>query len=389
MAGKQTEFWLPPEFLTGDDMLMDPYYFESSAAKSVSRSNLLFPSEFSRDLCPSPVDSGENESDEEDLLTGLTRRFCRTFIEEADKSARSLHHLEKGFVLSRSPQSTLAHVGSCTGRSSGSSNGSPNGPSLVSSPPTTPLGAENDAWDLFFQDVGHVNRLKMTAGDGSTAKNRCLPDLPPAKLVNNTVSGVRISPFHQARGSQMMPHQSSEMWGQKVSPGWLGARQLYQTRVGSGFAENGCRGRTVLGGSAQSAALHSLQLLQQNRHGGPGTRGVFPGGSGGGGMKRECSGTGVFIPRRYGGNTTKPPSDSRKTTGRSGSAALHSTKAVSGVNRSLNSFEGFNGLAQPQMNPLDLLIARRNGALLAQRMRNMTPDVSISPELRLPPEWTY
>lgn len=94
MAGKQTEFWLPPEFLTGDDMLMDPYYFESSAAKSVPRANLVLPSEFSRDLCSSPVDSGENESDEEDFLAGLTRRFCQTFIEEADKSARSLHHLE-------------------------------------------------------------------------------------------------------------------------------------------------------------------------------------------------------------------------------------------------------------------------------------------------------
>nr|GLL20899.1 uncharacterized protein LOC109186611 isoform X2 [Ipomoea trifida] len=388
MAGKQTEYWLPPEFLTGDDVLMDPYYFESSAAKSVPRANLVFPSVFSRDLCSSPVDSGENESDEEDFLAGLTRRFCQTFIEEADKSARSLHHLEKGFVLSRSPQSTLAQVGSWTGRSSGSSNGSPNGPSLVSSPPTTPLGAENDAWDLLFQDVGNIDRLKMTAGNGSTtAKNRSLPDLPPANLINNSVSGVHISPFHQARGNQMIPHQSSEMWGQKVSPGWLGARQLYQTRVWSGFAENGGRGRTVLGGSGQSAALHSLQLLQQNHHGGPATRAVFPGGSSGGGMKRECSGTGVFIPRRYGCNTTKPPSDSRKTTGRS--AALNLTKAVSGVNRSFESFEGFNGLAQPQMNPLDLLIARRNATLLAQRMRNLTPDVSISPELRLPPEWTY
>lgn len=96
---------------------------------------------------------------------------------------------QEGFLLSRSPQSTLA--GSWTGRSTiGSSNGSPNGPSLVSSPPTTPLGGENDAWDLIFQDVGHVDRLKMTAGDGSRAKNGLLPSLCPAK---NTISGVHIS----------------------------------------------------------------------------------------------------------------------------------------------------------------------------------------------------
>lgn len=107
----------------------------------------------------------------------------------------------------------------------------------------------------------------------------------------------------------MIPHQSSEMWGRKVNPGWLGARQLYQTRVGSGFAENGGRERSL----SHSAALHSLQFQQQNQYGGSGARAAFPGGSGGGGgLKRECAGTGVFIPRRYG---SKPPADSRKKTG--------------------------------------------------------------------------
>lgn len=94
MAGKQTEFWLPPEFLTGENILVDPYYSGNGVPKAVHRSNLFSPSEFSGDLCSSPVDSAENDSDEEDFLAGLTRRFCRTFIEEADKSARSLHRLQ-------------------------------------------------------------------------------------------------------------------------------------------------------------------------------------------------------------------------------------------------------------------------------------------------------
>lgn len=69
-------------------------------------------------------------------------------------------------MLSGSPQSTLVQVGSWSGRSTISSNGSPNGPSQVSSPPTTPLGVNNDPWDLIYQAAGQVARLKINGGDG-------------------------------------------------------------------------------------------------------------------------------------------------------------------------------------------------------------------------------
>lgn len=89
--------------------------------------------------------------------------------------------LQKARVLSGSPQSTLIQVGSWSGQSTMSSNGSPNGPSQVSSPPTTPLGVNNDAWDLIYQAAGQVARLKMNGGvDGPTRNPGLLG--PPKRL---------------------------------------------------------------------------------------------------------------------------------------------------------------------------------------------------------------
>lgn len=78
------EFWLPPQFLTDDDLLMD---FKTN---SVREENKLFgygfnPFGSSSDLS-SPVESvvgsTENESDEDDYITGLTRKMARSTLEE-------------------------------------------------------------------------------------------------------------------------------------------------------------------------------------------------------------------------------------------------------------------------------------------------------------------
>ncbi|KAK6135858.1 hypothetical protein DH2020_030405 [Rehmannia glutinosa] len=126
-------FWLPAEFLTDDDFLMDKDNFEKSN-KTGSESEFFFPTVFPHD-----------------------------FETDGDKT----HEL---WVMSTSPQSTLAHLGSWTGRSAGgSSNGSPNG---VPSPPTTPLGAEYDAvGDLIYRAAGQVARLKLNRGDGLKQQN--------------------------------------------------------------------------------------------------------------------------------------------------------------------------------------------------------------------------
>lgn len=66
--------------------------------------------------------------------------------------------VQRSWAVAGSPESTLSGIGSW----SVSSNGSPNGSSLVSSPPTTPFGGQNDTWDLISAAAGQVARLKMS-----------------------------------------------------------------------------------------------------------------------------------------------------------------------------------------------------------------------------------
>lgn len=107
-------FWLPPQFLTDDDILMDLSMSNNSTIKKSSTNKegfdleadatkSLFPFEFpygfgafghsSSDLS-SPVESvvgsTETESDEEDYIAGLTRQIAHSTLEDdafvADKT---------------------------------------------------------------------------------------------------------------------------------------------------------------------------------------------------------------------------------------------------------------------------------------------------------------
>ena len=71
------------------------------------------------------------------------------------------------------------------------------------------------------------------------------------------------------------------------------------------------RARNIVGGARPLGLPQSSwpplqgQSQQQPKHNsGSGMRAVFLGGSGS--VKRECAGTGVFLPRRYGNNTPEP-----------------------------------------------------------------------------------
>ncbi|CAH9097614.1 unnamed protein product [Cuscuta europaea] len=386
MADKRTEFRLRPEFLTEDDILMDPYFFENPVDRTVPRPNPVFSSEYShgRSFCSldSSLSSFDNESDEDEFLSRLTSLLRRASIEEANKSVHARNPLES-WVLSGSPQSTLAQVGNWTGRSTGSSNSSPNGPSQVSSPTAIPASVENDPWDLLFREAAQLNRVKSTAGESYFSNNRSFPD-------HSHISGAHVNPFHQIRGFGMMQPQCPQMWAQKVNDGFLGGRQLPQNRgvrfgFGSGPVVENRKCATAV--PAQTAAWHSLPPQQQTQFGGSGTGTAFASRSVVG-FKRECAGTGVFIPRRYDANTNaKLPADPRKI----------AAKVDNGVKKSL--VEGYNGISRPQLrsssssipiSDYDLLIARKNAEIVAKRMRSLsTPEVAISPELRLPPEWTY
>ncbi|CAH9091184.1 unnamed protein product [Cuscuta epithymum] len=386
MAEKQIQFRLRPELLTDDDVLINPYFFEKPVDRTVPRPNPVLSSEYSHGRSFSSLESSlssfDNESDEDDFLSRLTSLLRRASIEEANKSVHARNPLES-WVISGSPQSTLPPVGNWTGRSTGSSNSSPNGPSQVSSPTAIPPSVENDPWDLLFREAAQLSRVKSTAGESYFSNNRSFPD-------QSLISGAHVNPFHQIRGFGMMQPQCPQMWGQKVIDGFLGGRQLPQNRavrVGFGCGPVVENGKCATAVPAQTAAWHSLPPQQQTQFGGSGTGAAFAGGSLVG-LKRECAGTGVFIPRRYDANTNaKLTADPRKI----------AAKVDNGVKKSL--VEGYNGISRPQLrsssssipiSDYDLLIARKNAEIVAKRMRSLsTPEVAISPELRLPPEWTY
>lgn len=98
----------------------------------------------------------------------------------------------------------------------------------------------------------------------------------------------------------------SSVWGREAKEVWPSQQQIYRQNRGStvgvggdSFGENGASGRVMR--LSQSACPPPLKVEHQQQqhcpnppqqHGGSGIRGV-------GGVKRECAGTGVFLPRRY------------------------------------------------------------------------------------------
>lgn len=111
---------------------------------------------------------------------------------------------------------------------------------------------------------------------------------------------------------EMLKQQCSSIWGRQMP-----VKQ-------QGFQSNGGYERQL--GFSESA-WPPVQIQRQNHlnqppqhRGGSGMRAVFLGGSG---VKRECAGTGVFLPRGYGINN---PSECRRKSGNVYPSGLHFDK---------------------------------------------------------------
>ncbi|PON87615.1 TIP41-like protein [Trema orientale] len=422
MASKSlddAEFWLPSQFLTDDDVLMGKENFHKNGAMATHGS---FPTEFpyefdsfgSNSALSSPVESvvssTETESsDEEDFFAGLTRRFAQSNLRETQKLTVPCFGQEKPeWVLAGSPQSTLSGIGSWSGRSTISSNGSPNGPSQVVSPPTTPFGANNDTWDLIYAAAGQVARLKISneeaklanRGRGLLGPPRIPSPLPPVRNPNNGLYSDQslsqnLAQFQALKPDMAVKPQCASAWGRQMKVGWSSQAQVQaqahqqnhpyyhqqiQNRARNTGYEHGRCGRAL---NLPQSAWPPLQVQSQNQQ--PlhnrSSMGAVP--LAGSGVKRECAGTGVFLPRRY-----NNPTESRKKSACPN--VLLPAKVVQALN--LN-FEDTNGYSQPRFGcnlgpDHEALMARRN-AILEQQRRSLRPDVALNHEVRLPQEWTY
>ncbi|KAM3340725.1 putative protein isoform X1 [Capsicum galapagoense] len=381
------EFWLPPQFLTDDDLLMDfkkTHHYVSEAKND-------FQSEFAYGFNPfgphsdlsSPVESvvgsAENESDEDDFVT-RKMGFC------------TLQDNTKGLRLSGSPQSTLC------GCKQGSSRGSPNCLSQASSPP--PMNRPDVSLDLLYAAAGEVARIRMMEESAGLyhSKGGGIWSAPPRKTSPVPVGPKNPKPNlgHFSTNQAQLSYQQLQVaqfqrlkQQQMIKQGQGGYRQfsLNQShqQMLENRARNGVKGALNLPNSAWPTLQQSTQQQHQQPHHGSGMRAVFLGNPGG--PKRECAGTGVFLPRRVGTQT-----ESRK---KPGCPVILPDRVVQALNLNL---EAMDAAARPQSqvqtrchsgDNLDGGLKYRNNAVAAaagqQRRNQRTHPV----ELQLPQEWTY
>ncbi|MED6122715.1 hypothetical protein PIB30_042431 [Stylosanthes scabra] len=375
------EFGFPSEF---------PYEFDSFGLEPLSSPPV-----------ESVAGSTETESsDEEDFFAGLTRRLSQATVHEtrnqqlrfvpitnSDKAERE----KTTRVLAGSPQSILSGIGSWSGRSAGSGDGSPEG---GCSRVPSPFSAANDAWEVISAAAGQVARLKMHAGNGNSAAS-----VPKLNFQTRGVLGG-------------LPHSTASFGNPNLPQIYSHAPQgPYQTVMQEHLFKQQCNkpnswsSQQLHGGVKcvrvlpQSSAWHNLHQVKHHQnhqqhnitHAGSGSRPVLQPGSGVGGIKRGCSGTGVFLPRQYGA----PPPESRKKP--SCAPVVVPAKVMHGLNMN-NDDLSVNSTTSTQQHRFsrafadyDALLARRN-ALVIQQQRlaaALRREETATYEATLPQEWTY
>lgn len=335
------ELWLPSDFLSEELPPKERVMHRSSEPQ--------IPSEFPYEWCSfglppdssynSPVESvggsTETESDEEDdYMAGLANQIAHAMLDDDENSDRNQSSqwaseqkmfandgASKSNTMARSPQSTLSAAGSW-------STGSSKGPSQVSSPPTTPLTENTDAWDLLYAAAGEVVRLEMDGANpistsqmhaqgfqGHVKRPNFSASQSPAFLNKDfqgkscSFSGLsskdRVNSFQMLQRSwsdktreedtKLLAHQYRQpkqnhvtAWGRQAKPMQV---QHLQTRPGN---------KSAMGNRSIRSEYSSPPWPPVKQAGGTGMRAVFLGTNGSG---RESGGTGVFLPRRAGCNS--------------------------------------------------------------------------------------
>ncbi|XP_023545028.1 uncharacterized protein LOC111804453 [Cucurbita pepo subsp. pepo] len=390
------EFWLPPKFLHDDDLFLEGKY-EGSDVKNGRAGVGLYPFEFPLGLgafgvtsdLSSPVESlvgsSETESDEEEYIAGLTHQMARSTLEDGFGLDNS-----HGWGFSGSPQSTLCSVGSGCGCKQGSSRGSPNGHFQASHPQLT--------LDLLHAAAGEVSKMRMNEESyGFTNTSR--PLAPPRKPVSVSVPLKNLEAdavvYQQLQASEFLNLRRQQIIQQINTVARMGQTKCsagqYQPQVPPNKGRNteffnGRNCRSTTGLSIQTTwapppRKHSMNPPPKVS----GMRAVFLGAPGG---KRECAGTGVFLPRQQSGTV----SENRKKP--ACSTVLVPARVMQALN--LNLDDMYVQRVQPQQlqsRPPPVSNAVKNNDVTA-RLRNETlrasaPAPEVNHDIRLPQEWTY
>ncbi|CAN6481110.1 unnamed protein product [Victoria cruziana] len=348
----------------------------------------------------SPVESvlSSTESDEEDYMAGLAHHMAHSTLEEDDRQAAQ----KLGAVVG-SPQSTLCSVGSWSGRSldSKGSQGSWSGASLVSSPTSTPLNNEVYGWDCLCAVGGQVASTKM--GDEEVScQGRGLIRSPrkPSPVV------VLGKPGVQAKTANSSGVLLQRCWGgnhsdyaalsvqlemlkqhrrQQQQQGWARQEKVQQLQQ----VNSRLKGRNI-GQRGHPSVLSSCAWSPTQGHSSSTSmRAVFL--INNSGPKRECSGTGVFLPKGTGN-----PADFKKKTGCS--TVLLPARVVQALNLNIDGMGNaqasyYQGSLVHDSDGSIMLNPRsfcgRNGMIPPQRRTARPPQPVVNSELHLPQEWTY
>ncbi|GMH15381.1 hypothetical protein Nepgr_017222 [Nepenthes gracilis] len=333
-------FWLPSNFLTDDDLLIDKENINRDSISAGFGQNSLRFSRFGSSLpLHSRVSSAVTEAGQEEFLVKLARQLAQSSLQENQKFNPSHTFTrdnapEKLWVLSTSPQSTLSGIGGWPSRSGDVS-------CKVPSRVPSPSEAQHDARDLINAAAGKVARLQFNThaqtnqqnmalfgapgkssslvpkcpNISSSAWGRCkVPNTmthPPTVEKGALHSNQTAVSYNFPRASQALQlgqarHEIKqqghiEICGRQGREGWHCQHCLQQkmrTRCGGGH------GAAVGGALGLPQSAWPLLEIQHHHHqraqssGGSSMIGGFLGTSGAR-RQRQSTGTGVFLPRRF------------------------------------------------------------------------------------------
>ncbi|XP_042048729.1 uncharacterized protein LOC121794573 isoform X1 [Salvia splendens] len=351
---RELGFWLPSEILTDDDLLTDfkPDDFSYGFGNSLG---------FNSDLSSPAELVTETESEDDDLLlSDLTRKLSQ--------SSLLSDYASKGWKVCGSPQSTL-----CGCKPSPAV--SPNSVHGFCSPP--------DAEDYMRQDFLHaaaeeVARMRMVEETAAFYSSKHFPAQvkprtgasPAPQIFPNSASGFF---YPNKAGSQ--PYLSSQLL--------QAAKMKKNGEYMNGIAEFQLRNRrgNVGDGRTQVTPMATWPGLHQT---GSGMRPAYRAEPG---LKKERTGTGVFLPQRFG----SLPAENRKKSVPTN--VLVPEKVFHAWNINVDAID-----AQLHRNArdygssnfdLDAALKHRKILMMAQQRRSLAAQPAMNQQLRLPRDWTY